>query len=168
MYNGSPPDRNKFLEKYICVFLQLPYITGIEIDPRLNSISHVSTSINMKDKSSHHLDNKDRDSVPENGSSDSKILVNDLDYDIKGGTKQTSPILLPPLANTINNITANNSILHLMPSLDLDSVVGSFGMAYNDTDSDTINIKSNDNCKPMKIAKGPPADPPDRVYPINE
>jgi len=41
----------------------------------------------MEDKSSHHLDSKDRDSVSKTGSSDSKILVNDLDYDIKGGTK---------------------------------------------------------------------------------
>jgi hypothetical protein len=167
MYNGSPPDRNKFSEKYICAFLQLPNITGIEIDPRLNSILHVSTSINMEDKSSHHLDSKDRASASKNGSSYSKILVNDLDYDIKGGTKQTSTILLSPLANTINNITANNNNLHSMASLNLNSVVGFLGMAYNDIDSDIINIKSNDNCKPKKIVTGPPADP-DRVYPTNE
>jgi len=48
----------------------------------------------MEDKSIQHLDNMDRDSVPENGSSDSKILVNDLGYDVKGGTKQTSSIIL--------------------------------------------------------------------------
>jgi len=108
----------------------------------------------MEDKSSHHSDNKDRDSVSENGSSDNKILVTDLDYDIKGGTKQSSPLILSPLANTINNITDNNSNLHSMSSLDPNLVVGSFCMAYNDTDSDTIDIKSNDNCTPMKTLLG--------------
>ena len=103
------------------------------------------TSITMEDKYSKQLDNMDRDFAHEAGSSDSKILVNVLDYDIKGGTKQPSPIILSPLANTINNITDNNSNLHSMPSIDLNSVVGSFGMAYNDTDSYTIDIKSNGN-----------------------
>jgi len=109
----------------------------------------------MEDKFSHHLDNKDRDSVPEDRKSNSKVLVNDLDCDNKEETKQSSPIILSSLANTIDNINNKNSNLHSMPLLDLNTWVGAFGITFNDTNSNTIDIKStNHKCKPTKKLLG--------------
>jgi len=105
----------------------------------------------MEDKSSRKLDNIDRDFVHEAGSSDSKILVNGLDNDIREGMQQTSPIILSSLEYTINIINNYNSNLHLMSLLDLNTLAGSPGIEFNDINSNTTDNKTtNDNCKPTK------------------
>jgi len=70
----------------------------------------------------------DRDFANKAASSDSKILVNVLDYDIKGGTQQNSSIILSPLENTSININVYNSNPHLMPLLYLNTMAGSLAI----------------------------------------
>jgi len=48
----------------------------------------------MEDKSSHQMDNKDRDLVSEAGNIDSEILENGLDYDIKERTQQSCEVYI--------------------------------------------------------------------------
>jgi len=145
------------MKNSICLFLKFYFTTGIETDPRLNSnsILHMSSSIKMEDKSSHQLDHMDSDFANEAGRSDSKILVNVLDYDIKGGTQQTSPIILSPLENTITLINNYNSNLHMIQVLFLNTLAGSLVIELNDINSNvTVNKIPNDNWKPTKTLLG--------------
>jgi len=97
----------------------------------------------------------DRDFANEAGSRDSKILVNGLDYDIKGGTQQNFSIILSPLENTINIINDHNSNLHLMPLLYLNTMAGTLVIKIHEINSNASDNKiTNDNCKPTETLLG--------------
>ncbi len=149
------PPENFFLRKrhfvyfYSYIILPVYKLTHDQIE------LHMSTSITMEDKSSKQSNNMDRDFANEAGSRDSKILVNGLDYDIKGGTQQNSSIILSPLENTINIINDHNSNLHLMPLLYLNTMAGSLVIKIHEINSNASDNKiTNDNCKPTETLLG--------------
>jgi len=107
----------------------------------------------MIDKTCHQFENMVENPVPPAGISSSRILANNMGYDIKGGTNQNSTNI--SLHQKIID-SSNNSTSHLMPSCHLNKLVGFPSTALKNIFSNNThhNYIHNDNYTDLKVSLG--------------